>query len=329
MRSPAQVSVLATGTLSKFLEFALTREDVPNGRLTTTGVRSARKGPVELEELKVTRYQPDGPVAVITLDRPDRLNAWTGRMHTEYRALLARAAADPGIRVIVVTGAGRGFCAGADTRALEGHVARGAYDPGTGPDIARPGYGVRPEFDAEFAYHFGIPKPIVAAVNGPAAGVGFALACYCDIRIAAAGAKLTTAHGRLGLPAEFGLSWLLPRLIGLTRAADLLLSSRVVLAEEAFAMGLVNQVVPVPDVLAEAVAYARTLADEVSPASMAVTKLQMYTDLHGDVASSVEYAHSRLEEMMRGPDFVEGVAALTERRPPAFAPPVPGSPGRA
>jgi hypothetical protein len=133
----------------------------------------------------------------------------------------------------VVTGAGRGFCAGADTRALEGHVERGGYDAGTPPDLARPGYGVRPEFDADFAYHFGMAKPVIAAVNGPAAGVGFALACYCDLRFAAAGAKLTTSHGRLGLPAEYGLSWLLPRLIGLTRAADLLLSSRVVLAEEA------------------------------------------------------------------------------------------------
>ena len=107
-----------------------------------------------------------------------------------------------------------------------------------------PGYGVDERFDADFAYHFGIPKPIVAAINGPAAGVGFALACYCDVRLAAAGAKLTTAHGRLGLPAEFGLSWLLPRLIGAARAADLLLSSRVVfLAEEALEFGLVARVV--------------------------------------------------------------------------------------
>src|SRR5580658_3015841 len=199
---------------------------------------------MELTELKVTRYEVAEAVATITLVRPERLNAWTGRMHTEYRALLARAAGDPGVRVIVVTGAGRGFCAGADTRALEGHVERGGYDPGTGADLARPGYGVRPEFDAEFAYHFGIPKPIIAAVNGPAAGVGFALACYCDLRFAAAGAKLTTAHGRLGLPAEFGLSWLLPRLIGASRAADLLISSRVVLAEEAHEMGLLAAVVP-------------------------------------------------------------------------------------
>ena len=276
---------------------------------------------MELAELKVTRYAVADAVATITLDRPERLNAWTGRMNTEYRSLLARASADPGVRVIVVTGAGRGFCAGADTRALEGHVERGAYDPGTGPDLETPGYGVRPEFDGEFAYHFGIPKPIIAAVNGPAAGVGFALACYCDLRFAAAGAKLTTAHGRLGLPAEFGLSWLLPRLIGLTRAADVLLSSRVVLAEEAADIGLVNGVVPGPELPDVVGGYARALASEVSPASLAATKLQLYTDLHRDAATSARDADDRLRQMMGGRDFAEGVAARRDRRPPRFADP--------
>jgi enoyl-CoA hydratase/carnithine racemase len=284
---------------------------------------------VELGELKVTRYAVADAVATITLNRPERLNAWTGRMNTEYRSLLARAAADPGVRVIVVTGAGRGFCAGADTRALEGHVERGAYDPGTGPELESPGYGVRPEFDAEFAYQFGILKPIIAAVNGPAAGVGFALACYCDLRFAAAGAKLTTAHGRLGLPAEFGLSWLLPRLIGITRAADVLLSSRVVLAEEAAEIGLVNRVVPAPELPVVVGDYARSLATGVSPASLAATKLQLYTDLHRDAAASARDADDRLRRMMGEGDFAEGVAAMRDRRPPEFADPVthPGLPG--
>lgn len=276
---------------------------------------------MELEELKVTRYQVADAVATITLNRPERLNAWTGRMHTEYRALLSRAAADRGVRVIVVTGAGRGFCAGADTKALEGHAARGDYDPGTGPDLAHPGYGVRPEFDAELAYHFGIPKPVLAAVNGPAAGVGLALACYCDLRFAAAGAKLTAAHGRLGLPAEFGLSWLLPRLVGFGHAADLLLSSRVVLAEEAFGMGLVNRVLPAEDLMAAVYEYAGMLATEVSPASMAVTKLQLYSDVYGTAAAAVEGAQRRLDEMMGQADFAEAVAARSEKRPPRFADP--------
>jgi enoyl-CoA hydratase/carnithine racemase len=273
---------------------------------------------VEPAELKVTRYVVRGRIATITLHRPERLNAWTGRMHTEYRSLLAHAAEDPGVRVIVVTGSGRGFCAGADARALEGHVERGAYDAGVGSDLARPGYGVRSEFDADFAYHFGIAKPIIAAVNGPAAGVGLVLACYCDLRFAARGAKLTTAHGRLGLPAEYGLSWLLPRLIGTTRAADLLLSSRVVLAEEAEQMGLVNRAVEPDELLPVTYAYADQLATEIAPSSLAATKLQLYRDLHGDVASSVHDAATRMDSMMQGPDFAEGVAALSEKRPPAF-----------
>ncbi|MGP0031118.1 MAG: enoyl-CoA hydratase-related protein [Acidimicrobiales bacterium] len=271
------------------------------------------------DELKATRYGVRDGIATVTLHRPERMNAWTGRMHTEYRALLARAADDVTVRVIVVTGSGRSFCVGADAQALEGHVARGSYDPGVGDDLARPGYGVRPEFDADFAYHFGIPKPIIAAVNGPAAGVGLVLACYCDLRFAAAGVKLTTSHGRLGLPAEYGLSWLLPRLVGLTRAADILLSSRVVMSEEAERLGLANRVVAPDQLLTVTYDYARRLATEISPASLAATKLQMYADFHRDVASSVHDANARLASMMKGADFAEGVAALTERRPPRFA----------
>ena len=273
---------------------------------------------MELGDLKVTRFEVRERIATITLHRPDRLNAWTGRMHAEYRALLARAAEDGDVRVIVVTGSGRGFCAGADARALEGHVERGAYDAGLGDDVAMPGYGVRPEFDADFAYHFGVPKPIIAAVNGPAAGVGLVLACYCDLRFAARGAKLTTSHGRLGLPAEYGLSWLLPRLIGVTRAADLLLSSRVVLAEEAEEMGLVNKALPPDELLASTYDYARRLANEIAPSSLAATKLQLYRDLHGDAATSVTDAGVRMAAMMQGADFAEGVAAFTEKRAPAF-----------
>jgi enoyl-CoA hydratase/carnithine racemase len=273
---------------------------------------------MELSDLKATRYDVRDAIATITLHRPERMNAWTGRMHTEYRALLARAAADTAVRVIVVTGSGRSFCVGADTQALGGHVARGTYDPGVDDDLARPGYGVRPEFDADFAYQFGIPKPIIAAINGPAAGVGLVLACFCDLRFAASGVKLTTSHGRLGLPAEYGLSWLLPRLIGLTRAADILLSSRIVTSDEAAGLGLVNGVVPPDQLMDTTYDYARRLATEIAPSSLAATKLQLYDDFHRDVATSVRDAGDRLSSMMQGADFAEGVAALTERRPPRF-----------
>ena len=269
-------------------------------------------------DFKVVRYDVADRVATITLHRPDRLNAWTGRMHTEYRQAVALAEADLQVRVLVVTGAGRGFCAGADSAALDGHVAKGGYDDGIREPLAEPGYGVRPEFDHHFAFHYGLRLPVIAAINGPAAGVGFVLACYADLRFAAAGAKLTAVHGRLGLPAEYGLSWVLPRLIGLGRAADLLISSRVVLAEEAAEMGLVNRVLPGDELLPAVQEYARVLAHEVSPASILATKRQLYADLHGDVGTAVEVAGRLLEEHMRGEDYREGVQALLDKRPPAF-----------
>lgn len=266
-------------------------------------------------ELKTTRYGTAEGIATITLARPHRMNAWTGRMHTEYRYLLARAEADRDVRVIVVTGEGRAFCAGADMQALEGHAARGGYDSGTGDDIARPGFGVRPEFDQNFAYHFGLTKPVIAALNGPAAGVGLVLACYADIRFAVPGAKLTTAHGRFNMPAEYGLSWLLPRIVGLARANDLLLSSRVFLTEEAHEMGLVNRLCAPEALMDEVRAYAREMVERVAPHSLAATKRQIYVDQHRDVGSAVAEADRLLEEMVREPDYREAVKAWMEKRP--------------
>jgi enoyl-CoA hydratase/carnithine racemase len=238
-------------------------------------------------DLKVVRYEVTDAVATVTLSRPQRMNSWTGRMHTEYRWALNEAENDSAVRVIIVTGEGRAFCAGADSAALEGHIEKGGYDSGIREPLAQPGYGVRPEFDQNFAFQFGMHKPIIAAINGPAAGVGLVIACYADLRFAARGAKLTTAHGKLGLPAEYGLSWLLPRLIGVTHANDLLLSSRILLAEEAAAMGLLNAVLEPADLMPETYAYARMLARQVSPSSIAETKRQIYEDLHGDVGTAV------------------------------------------
>lgn len=269
-------------------------------------------------ELKATRYHVEDRIATITLARPHRLNAWTGRMHTEYRWLLARAEADDEVRVVVVTGEGRGFCAGADAAALDGHVAKGGYDPGTTAELATPGFGVHPSFDQDFAFHFGLTKPVIAALNGPAAGIGLVLACFCDLRFAAAGVKLTTAHGRLHLPAEYGLSWVLPRLIGAGRALDLLLSSRVVLAEEALEMGLVNRVWPGAELLPKTYEYAHELAHHVSARSLAETRRQVWVDQHRDVGSAVEEARRLLEDMMTEEGFREGVQALREKRPPEF-----------
>lgn len=265
-------------------------------------------------------------MAVVTLDRPDRLNAWTARMEVEYRAALTEADADPSVRVVVVTGAGRGFCAGADTEALGGIVETGRFGRGTGGDgpgepgaVASPP-AVRPDFDHGFSFPLGLTKPVIAAINGPAAGVGFVLACFADVRFAATGAKLTTSFGRLGLPAEHGISWLLPRLVGVARAADLLFSSRVVLAEEAAGMGLVNAVLPPDDLLPHTLAYAGRIASEISPWSLLTLKRQLYVDLLRSLDESATEAEERMREAFRAPDFAEGVAALTEKRPPRFAP---------
>jgi len=269
-------------------------------------------------ELKATRYGVEDGIATITLRRPERLNAWTGRMHAEYRHSLSVANASSEVRVIVVTGAGRGFCVGGDAAALEGHVRKGGYDPGTPETMANPGYGIATEFDAAFAYHFGLDKPVIAAINGPAAGVGLALACFADLRFAAAGAKFTTAHGKLNLPAEYGLSWLLPRMIGLARANDLLLSSRVFLAEEALALGLVNEVHAADTLMAKTYEYARNLMASVSPRSLRETRRQIYRDLHRSVGESVEDSEALIRQMMKDPEYAEGVRAFLEKRPPKW-----------
>ena len=271
-------------------------------------------------ELKSTEFEVDEEgIATIWLSRPKRMNAWTGRMHTEYRYLLSRAEQDQGVRGIVVTGRGKGFCVGGDSDALTGHVKKGGYDSGTSDEIEWPGYGVSDDFDALFAYHYGLSKPIVAAINGPVAGVGLALACFVDIRFAAPGIKLTTAHGKLNLPAEYGLSWVLPRLVGLGRANDLLLTSRVFYSEEAVAMGLVNQLFDSVNIVQQARGYLHEMVRAVSPNSIKQTRWQIYKDLHRDAASSVEDSEKLLKEMMKEQDYQEGVQAFLDKRNPKWS----------
>ncbi len=289
--------------------------DSPEPDLTETGPNQAA------DALKATTWAVDGAVAVIELSRPHRHNAWTGRMHAELRRLLARAEDDPAIRVVVITGdpAGGTFCPGADREALAGHAERGAYDPGTPADIARPGFEAAPELAADFAFMLGLSTVTIAAVNGAAAGVGLVLACWCDIRFVAADAKLTTAHGRLNLPAEYGLSWLLPRLIGHGRAAEILLSSRVLLGDEAQRIGLAGQALDAEEVLPTALAFAHDLTRDVSPHSLRATKRQLALDSFGtDPAASVRDAQARLEAMTAEDDYREAMAANSERRPPRW-----------
>lgn len=301
-------------------------------------------------DLKAVEVERDGAVEIVRLNRPHRLNAWTDRMGAEYRWALERADADPDVRVIVVTGAGRGFCAGADLQALDGLADSGTYpaapdratptggvatgvDAPTGAERSSPAPGTdaadtsasstgaaRADFDHPHTWPLGLRKPVIAAVNGPAAGVGFVLMCFTDIRFAAAGAKLTTSFARLGLPAEHGVTWMLSRLIGPARAADLLFSSRIVLAEEAAEMGLVNRVLPPDELLPFVLDYARTMAAEVAPSSLAMMKRQIYADLLGSLDEAAGFAYREMVRMVGEADFAEGVAAFQAKRPPKFHP---------
>ena len=273
-----------------------------------------------MTELTAVRFEVDDRVATVWLDRPHRHNAWTGRMHREYRTVLAQLDADPDVRAVVVTGTPPAFCVGGDAEALAGHAERGAYDSGLAGEIPTPGYGVRPEFDADFAFQFAMRVPIIAAVNGAAAGVGLALALFCDLRVGAAPAKLTTAAPKLGLPAEYGMSWQLPRLIGITRAADLLMSGRVFTPAETESWGLWNRVeANGDDSLTTAREMARHLAHGVGPQALTVTKAQLYTDvLDPSPAAAIGRAQRLLEEAMTTAEYREGVAALRDKRPPNF-----------
>jgi enoyl-CoA hydratase/carnithine racemase len=256
-------------------------------------------------------------VALITLNRPDRLNAWTSEMQVRYFDLLEECAEREDVRAIVVTGAGRGFCAGADMQNLQ------ALSGGDGGAGANGGDGARPSGDADarpITFPLTVPKPILAAINGPCAGLGLVQALMCDLRFAAAGAKLATSFARRGLVAEHGISWVLPRLVGPAKALDLLLSARVVLGAEAAELGLVNRAVDDERVVEEAVSYARMLASECSPASMATIKRQVYADFEHGLSETLEQAHRLMFESFSRPDFAEGVQSFVERRPPRFAP---------
>jgi enoyl-CoA hydratase/carnithine racemase len=253
-------------------------------------------------------YEVREQVAVVTFNRPDRLNAWTPALGLAYHDLLERADRDPEVRAIVVTGSGRGFCAGADMGDL-GEIS--AESPPAELD-SRP-----------ITYPRSLRKPVIAAVNGAAAGMGLTLAVVCDVRIAASGAKLTTAFARRGLVAEHALSWLLAGLVGPSVALDLLLSGRVIVSEEASELGLVNRVVSPDEAVDAAFSYARELATFSSPWSMAAIKQQVHSDQHRDLGAAYAAATELMEQSWSRPDLAEGVASYTERRPPQF-PPLPG-----
>lgn len=263
-------------------------------------------------------YETRERVATITLDRPEKLNAWTRTMDSEVRAAVQTAAEDPEVRVIVVTGAGRGFCAGADMSLLGGIATDLAVAGRARPEASAPaGDSLSANYLAAFGYLLRVGKPIIAAINGPVAGIGLCFALYCDIRLMAADAKLTTAFARRGLIAEHGICWMLPRLIGPMHALDLLLSARTVPAAEVAQMGLVK-LLPQEGFAVAAHAAALEMARLSSPRSMGVIKRQVHDAMFQSLAQAAEVADLEMLESFGSEDFREGVLHFVEKRPPAF-----------
>jgi enoyl-CoA hydratase/carnithine racemase len=263
-------------------------------------------------------YDVRDRVATVTLNRPAALNAWTAVMGREVRDAMTQAARDEGVRAIVLTGAGRGFCAGADMNLLAGLSGGGAAGE-VARQVAQPAADdAAGNFAGRYAYFPTIDKPILAALNGPTAGLGLVVALYCDLRFAGDAAVFTTAFSRRGLIAEHGISWMLPRLAGLPNALDLLLSARRIDAAEALRLGLVNRVLPQAELVAGVHAYARELADLVSPRSMAVMKRQLWQAQFQTLAEATAVADAEMLKSFDAADFKEGVAHFVEKRAPRF-----------
>jgi len=255
----------------------------------------------------------DTGVAVVTLNRPERMNGWGGGLASTFYERLDDAESDPNVRAIVVTGSGRAFCAGADMGNLN-TISTASVDGAGDTDVTK-------LVGSHHPHHvMAMRKPVIAAINGACAGMGLTMALVCDVRFAAEGAKFTTSFSRRGLIAEYGISWILPRVVGWGTAMDLLLSGRVFFADEAAKLGLVNEVVAPDELLPRAIGYAEDIAANCAPSSLAVIKQQVYADTMRDVFEASAVAEKLMHESMLRPDFIEGITSFFEKRPPNFPP---------
>jgi enoyl-CoA hydratase/carnithine racemase len=274
--------------------------------MSTTEDRVAEPGQDEAVIYEVTATG----VAVLTLNRPDRLNTWGGDIATAFYAGIERAEDDPAVRVIVLTGRGKAFCAGAQLGSM-GSVTQSIETTDKTKLASLIG-------DRQPYHLTTLCKPVVAAINGSCVGIGLTQALMCDVRFAAAGAKFAASFARRGLIAEYGASWILPRLIGWGAALDLLLSGRTFLADEAAELGLVKEVVPAEQLMGRAMAYAEDIAKNCSPASMAIIKRQAYGDAMREVADSNARSEALLQLSLKRPDVIEGITSFLEKRAPSF-----------
>ncbi|PCE30731.1 enoyl-CoA hydratase-related protein [Burkholderia ubonensis] len=263
-------------------------------------------------------YACSDGVALVRLARPDRLNAWTPEMGAELADAFARAALDPEVRAIVLTGAGRSFCAGMDYACLSQTDENRARRRSTEFPPEMPRASERADFEGLFNYFPSIGKPVIAAINGPAAGSGFVLGLACDVRFASEDAVFATSFARTGLVAEHGIAWLLARAIGTANALDLLLTGRRVDAQEAKGLGLVNFVCPADALLERAMQYARDIARACSPRSLRIIKRQVWDASMQTLHESTGIANREMLDAFDSQDFKEAMNARAEGRPPRF-----------
>lgn len=267
------------------------------------------------------KYETDGPAAIITLNRPDALNALTNNMMEELKHALDQAERDESVVGIILTGEGRGFCAGMDMNALHSQASGGDLSAGVEARHldADPGdKAMGEDFNIAFTYIMSIRKPVIAAVNGACAGLGMSIALLCDMRFASENTKFITAFSQRGLVAEHGQSWILPRLVGPSRALDILWSSRRVGPDEAKELGLVNRIYPQDELLDQSKAYIKELADTVAPSSLMIMKQQVYRHLNMTLGDAMKETNQLMIESLDREDFKEGVDSFMERRPPRF-----------
>ena len=266
-------------------------------------------------------YEHSGAVAVLTMNRPDTLNALTDRTQAEIRHALDQSERNPDVIGTVLTGAGRGFCSGVDMNALgamsEAGRRLGAEHGDLKADPGNPDHD--PNFSIGTAYFLGLRKPLIAAINGACAGLGFSYATFCDLRFVDRSAKFTTAFAQRGLIAEHGNSWMLPRIIGPAHALDILWTSRKFDADEAYRIGYANRLSDPGEVVADAVAFLQEISEKCAPASLMLMKKQIYRHLNTELAPAMTESNTWMDESLARGDFKEGVNSFVEKRPPQFS----------
>jgi enoyl-CoA hydratase/carnithine racemase len=264
-------------------------------------------------------YEVTDPVAVITMNRPEALNAFTNRMLAEIRHALAAAEQDEQVVGIVLTGAGRGFCPGMDMNALDNlSSGEGGREDLSALDATPGDAELGDNFKTTFTYLQSIRKPVIAAINGACAGLGMAFAMLADMRVVERQAKFSTAFSARGLIAEHGMSWTLPRLIGAGNALDLLWSARKFNGEEARELGLAERLVDTGEALNTATDYVRDLAANCSPTSLQVMKAQVHRHMNMPLGEAMLETNGWMAQSLVRDDFREGVRSFIEKRPPEF-----------